>query len=1582
MIVPKLTLNNNPKESENGCLVYAQHVQLNKEGTTIENESTLNYNRDIHTFINSVIKSNYDIVHSDTTSHELILFVCKYENPDKKLYIFRYNEETKDIKFFTNKLTYNGGELNSICTYNSKNQLIITICENNTDTDNPLKSFNVGDFKDGYNTINEYNAAETTYLTLRKHDDVYCDKFLNDEYLISTPKVILPNNINISYYAGRIYKGVYDIFIRYKINKYDYTNWFNIGDRIVVDSLNRYNIIKYNYNMKFNESVPASLSTVIPSYGFALGCSDYMSDDTEISNYTFNIDFIDKNINYFQYQFAFIINRKDSTKVYRTNDINLAGNSNYHVNYTVNQIELVEYDITSIITTNNTYYNVKTLDCYKNRLYIANYKTFDSNVKEDVSINIDFESEFNSISYKNLNLVITNNNINNDWQVTSKYTNLNNTKSGIYCFPLTDLFHLSSPVITETTPSSVTYKYWVYVYINIQCVLNWNNGKTNGQWAYGGYVLGYTANGKPYDGNNNTIVLSDNPNEFVPIYRQTDSGGFVKDSNQISFRHVGTSIDGTTKNIVVIGNNDVRLSGNNSFISCPYITSYDIDSVISQGSKSVKGQIETIVLEEGETTTYTLSDEDCLVYDDNVIQNNFKIHYKGEYIDLSEQNNTFTIIDSAGISHSFNLNNGESDYYYGTFFIDGNQSFLERINPDNKSLIPGAFYAFYIHFIDDYGNATNGVNINNLNSVNIAYNSINVDISKYNLYYIGEYSSDNLYKFYIVSNPIDTISEITIQYILEYNVNTTDKTLRTYNEFKSTDYYNYTKDNIDKYINSNNILWQDIVDYDRIGFNIVPNKYIYNDITYFKIPYDVNYVYTTDINVVNYPSKYKGYFISNVRIDSVIYKGIVSTDDVSTQSENYWNVSNQGSDNISKSNDSEFTNYKFFSDEININDELKNNISKIIVFSSSNTNELYNDNFFANNAHYLTNFNKVFNYNSGIVNIEDIENINFVNAYSTKNNLYNIGSYISFNASLSIMSNNGKIIPTVAHLVSNKLNFDNNNLVRCSDYYYGDYVNPSIYNDGMISIAGVLVYNSNGVIITDAEKLAVTSNNIKYIKEVDSENITGQTEESDSINNYTPFVLYGQYPVIDSYLHESKSFNNEPQIITKVSYTNDKISKYSNGSIVSVANSRDLFVNKSIKLNENVIIIYNSIYADNFINEFTKTINRSIVNQDESGVNYYRIITGESYKNITENKGEIIKIISNNTTMLIHTRYGLFKLDASNKLNNEVQLANTDIFEMDYNEITIDNKGEVGLQNPKHSILGKFGYIWYNEINKHIYKYDNSITYIDQDIIYFLNHYNFTNLVIVDDIKRNRLLFINTASLSAAFAISYNYKTNNFISVHEYSNIIEGINTAYNTYLIFNYSYINIQSMTDIHYKIICYFDDVLKGSQPVNLNQGTFVQLRPFVSTVSVLYSRAIETIKRLSNIIYRLEVTKNIDNYSIELPVKNANEDFYAGDAIRIYSNFLDTGELNVLIDSNDNKNKILDTTYNVNRVYYNKPYWHNGNWNFNFVFDTKYVDNDNEPSNAYIKGNYFIAKIIVNNTNGDDIQFKNVDFKLLNF
>ena len=196
---------------------------------------------------------------------------------------------------------------------------------------------------------------------------------------------------------------------------------------------------------------------------------------------------------------------------------------------------------------------------------------------------------------------------------------------------------------------------------------------------------------------------------------------------------------------------------------------------------------------------------------------------------------------------------------------------------------------------------------------------------------------------------------------------------------------------------------------------------------------------------------------------------------------------------------------------------------------------------------------------------------------------------------------------------------------------------------------------------------------------------------------------------------------------------------------------------------------YNADYIDNF----NKTIRRSNVISDESLVNGFRLFESEQYKIIKENKGNITNIVGIGLYMLVHTEYSLFVFDRSPKLTQTSQLQIPDVFDIDYQEVLPSNEGFGGLKNKEESIVSKNGYIWYDNVNKIIFKYENGkASVLSSDINNFIKDLNIDTVRFGEDLITNRLIiciYITVDNVNYPITISYNFNTNTFISIHDYS---------------------------------------------------------------------------------------------------------------------------------------------------------------------------------------------------------------------
>lgn len=386
-IIPDLNLNKHPRNVKSGSLIDARNIMLTRDGVIVNEDSTDNtstsgpnayiINKSIYDkYFSFEVENPYEIIYCIECNIELVIFV-KVAGRDNTLSIFRYNEELKQCKFLLDNFEYSGGKLVGDFLYNKEN-LIIAISEYSDDDSLmiPLRTINLGKFP----TSEDYL---TTHDFLNQED---INQFINPKLHPICPEIRIPF-INFNKTTGIVPKGWHYIFIRYKISKDTYTKWLNTNSAIFCDEAYISNVINYATDKVDYISILWPLGNdddttwIYPKYLMRM----YISTKYEYCNNNYQLQVYNIDNNFDEYQIATINITKDKTNCYISDDIKSSD--------TIALSEVINnYNITNIISGYNNYYNVKTLNVYENRIYIANYKEY----KFDYNINIDFEITFNS----------------------------------------------------------------------------------------------------------------------------------------------------------------------------------------------------------------------------------------------------------------------------------------------------------------------------------------------------------------------------------------------------------------------------------------------------------------------------------------------------------------------------------------------------------------------------------------------------------------------------------------------------------------------------------------------------------------------------------------------------------------------------------------------------------------------------------------------------------------------------------------------------------------------------------------------------------------------------------------------------------------------------------------------------------------------------------------------------------------------------------------------------------------------------------------------------------------------------------
>lgn len=432
---------------------------------------------------------------------------------------------------------------------------------------------------------------------------------------------------------------------------------------------------------------------------------------------------------------------------------------------------------------------------------------------------------------------------------------------------------------------------------------------------------------------------------------------------------------------------------------------------------------------------------------------------------------------------------------------------------------------------------------------------------------------------------------------------------------------------------------------------------------------------------------------------------------------------------------------------------------------------------------------------------------------------------------------------------------------------------------------------------------------------------------------------------------ESLQINNKPEIIffpnEGLNTTDEYEKSFIIGTIIEAKNTVDLFQQKNNTVwNACPKTITNYYESKNYAKDYPKTIRRSNIIQDESYNNAWRQFELEQYKNITENKGDVTKLIAIGYYFIVHCQHSMFLFNGTDSIEakeNNIQLSSVDFWNTQYKEIVTSDLGYAGLQKEYSGIVGSFGYIFYDSDRQRFYRYDNSqVAYIDDDINNYIRKLKGYNVHLVDDKRRYRILINFNKDGENDIVISYNYHTNTFVSRHTY-NYVRGYSTKENTYMVMKYDS-NINRTNINVYKEALYYNAV-----------------------VNVMLNANYISMKYIEYILYKVaKVTPvALNNYS---PVEGLN-DLYAADGVRVYSTHCDTGVLDTTFK---------DATIEVNKVMnYTKPYWRFGNWHLNALRNrlAEYLQNkygDDECSRIF--GNWFVVEFHINSN--EQVELETLD------
>ena len=333
-----------PQTAEDGSLAFARNMKIDDDGNLVSD----------YGYKNISAMANYNIVGHIVGLDNKIYFFCHTNNVSK---IVEYDENLETATELTTTWTYSGGEIDGYVNTNQSGEKILTIGEYlDNGSEIPLKHINL--------------------------------KFANVEQSLysQAPKCPTANLVLTDTYVKTIPNGVYVFFIRYKIRKDVYTNWFLCSRPIF-----------------------GGTSEKITTLQGGLSYINLHKDSAK--SFVFHLDFAQAaNIaSYKEFQLGFIITHDEATDARMWKHFDMTQFNPNGGNIYFDYEDVKEANIDDLLETTYELYNVRNVTAFKNKLYISNY--IESNFNPDdldslashISLS-EVHSGGTNVNYKNLKL--------------------------------------------------------------------------------------------------------------------------------------------------------------------------------------------------------------------------------------------------------------------------------------------------------------------------------------------------------------------------------------------------------------------------------------------------------------------------------------------------------------------------------------------------------------------------------------------------------------------------------------------------------------------------------------------------------------------------------------------------------------------------------------------------------------------------------------------------------------------------------------------------------------------------------------------------------------------------------------------------------------------------------------------------------------------------------------------------------------------------------------------------------------------------------------------------------------------------
>lgn len=679
-IIPKLNLNKTPNLVEDNSLIFAKNIRLDVDGTihrdygvfplsiTKDKKSTnyINYKNILNRIISDVkdeidanpehaeildwwtvmyIKLMYisgqeldngykngkhQIVGIIPDSNNFYIFIHgTYQTSDDEKdiesadFIIRYDE--KEDRFYPCNCNWNwsGGNINGCVINNLIGETLLNIGETGTTTLVPFKSINLNQ--------STFNDDESIYTQV--------------------PKIPITNLSYAGNFSCVIPNGVYQFFVRYKIRKDFYTDWFPASGELFVGNKN--NVITFFGSLKYTNTHRDSDNSFILSV-------EHLIDDNKA--------------NYESFQIGFILSHDDALYARAWKHFNFNVNN---INFDYKSSDAIEIEPTDLLKSTYGLYNVGNITSFKNKLYISNYTESEFNDKnlqtyaDNIEINIKTKKGGNT--YDN-NLIVP-------ATIGNK-----SVAAGLQINGINKLFSGSEGLFHEICTTKNGSEYDTIEEAIDKCLTNSNSIKVNSPDLHGIRII------------TRIDTLEFAKNSIKTIYKDSSSSNY-KRTYSISFIN-----DDIT---------DIIINGKTSSKSTILSSIYNITRYLNENAKFIdaSGSINDTINIKIQRKARII--ETYISYNSNGFQpayNNDLINTDNNELTRPGIDNS-TIID--GGNNSTTVRTFDASYYQeiNIQFVAWENKYdrgkdITLLN--NTTLIPYQKYKFYIHFVKSTGEITNG----------------------------------------------------------------------------------------------------------------------------------------------------------------------------------------------------------------------------------------------------------------------------------------------------------------------------------------------------------------------------------------------------------------------------------------------------------------------------------------------------------------------------------------------------------------------------------------------------------------------------------------------------------------------------------------------------------------------------------------------------------------------------------------------------------------------------------------------------------------------------------------------------------